>query len=310
MYMVVVGSLAYDSISTPAGSVERVLGGSGNYFSLSASRYSPVCVVGVIGEDYAETDLEMLRTRGIDVRGIEQTQGQTFHWKGAYENDMNEAITLSTELNVLESFNPQLPKNYRQASCVFLANIDPELQQRVLEQMDKPKIIACDTMNFWIASKKPALLKVLSRVNMLLINEGEAMELTGTTNAIAAAQAIRDLGPEVVVVKRGEYGFVLHTAERFFILPAFPIAKVVDPTGAGDTFAGGFMGTLARCGGDLSWKRLRQACVQGCLMASFTVQDFGVRAIRDLTPAQLQARQRAYLEVIAFDRDEQLLEGI
>lgn len=298
--IVVVGSLAYDSISTPNGEVERTLGGSSNYFSLAASHFSQVKVVGVVGDDYRDEDLKMLKNRSVDVSGIERVGGKTFHWKGQYEKDMNEAITLQTDLNVFENFNPRLPESYRDSEYVFLANIDPLLQMSVLEQVRKPRLICCDTMNFWIGSKLDALKNVLKKVDVLLINEGEAMLLSRASNAIAAAKVIVEMGPKAVVIKRGEYGFVLYCNDQYFVLPAFPIAKVVDPTGAGDTFAGGFVGHLARTGKSLDVAELKRACVYGCLMASFTVEGFGVEPQKNLSWSKVEERLALYREVISF----------
>lgn len=288
--ILVVGSLAYDTISTPSGKAPRTLGGSANYFSLAASLYAPVKVVGVVGEDYESKDLEMLKTRNVDVTGLKTVKGKTFHWEGAYDGDMNEAKTLATELNVFADFKPELPTSYQDAQYVFLANIDPALQLRVLEQVKKPRLVGADTMNFWISSKRDTLLQVLAKIDALLINEGEAEMLTGASNAIAASDALIKMGPKAVVVKRGEYGFVLRTQEGYFILPAFPVATVVDPTGAGDTFAGAFFGTLARSNRGLDLAALKEACVNGCLLASFTVQGFGVSALRDLTLVGVEKR--------------------
>lgn len=298
--IIVIGSLAYDSIYTPSGAAERALGGSSNYFSLSASMYSKVGVVGVIGEDYNSSDLDMLKNRDVDVSGIKKEKGKTFHWAGRYEGDLNEAQTLTTELNVFESFRPVLPDSFQNAEYVFLANIDPVLQLSVLEQVKKPKLVAMDTMNFWISSKLNDLKNVLKKVDVLLINEGEAKILTKEPNAIAASSKLLEMGPKAVVVKRGEYGFVLFHEKNYFILPAFPIAKVVDPTGAGDTFAGGFIGHLAKNGGGLNFEALKRACVQGCLMASFTVQDFSVRALINLTETQVDKRFKEYMKVVTI----------
>lgn len=295
--ILVVGSLAYDTISTPAGKAERTLGGSANYFSLAASLYSKVRVVGVVGEDYEPADLELLHKRGVDTKGLQKQTGKTFHWTGQYKGDMNEAITLATDLNVFEHFNPEIPAEYKNSSYVFLANIDPVLQLRVLEQIERPRMVASDTMNFWISSKMPELKKVLSKVDVLLVNEGEADSITGKSNAIASAQEILKLGPKAVVVKRGEYGFVLHTREGYFILPAFPIADVIDPTGAGDTFAGAFFGFLAKKNVGFDIGSLKQACVEGVLLASFTVQAFGVERLKSLTWADVEARHAQYLKV-------------
>lgn len=292
--ILVVGSLAYDSISTPAGKSERTLGGSANYFSLAASLFAPVRVVGVVGEDYADSDLKLLTDRKVDVAGLQKKAGKTFHWAGAYDGNMNEAKTLQTDLNVFGDFNPELPESYRDSKYVFLANIDPTLQLRVLEQVSKPKLVGADTMNFWISSKRDELMKVLAKIDALLINEGEAEMLTGKTNAIAASDELIKMGPKAVVVKRGEYGFVLRTGAGFFILPAFPIANVVDPTGAGDTFAGAFFGTLAKSDRGLDLASLKEACVNGCLLASFTVENFGVGNLRELSLTKLQARGEAF----------------
>lgn len=298
--ILVVGSLAYDTISTPEGKAPRTLGGSANYFSLAASLYSKVRVVGVVGEDYDESDLKILTSRGVDVDGMQKKPGKTFHWEGQYKDDMNEAITLATELNVFEHFNPELPEKYKNSSFVFLANIHPELQLRVLEQIKSPKMVGSDTMNFWIGSQLPKLKEVLAKVDVLLINEGESKQISKTSNAIAAAHEILKMGPKAVVIKRGEYGFVLYSAEGYFVLPAFPIAKVIDPTGAGDTFAGAFFGYLAKQNASFDLQTLKQACVHGCLMASFTVQEFGVQALTKLTWDSVQARHAEYEKVISI----------
>ncbi len=299
MSILVVGSLAYDSITTPAGSRDKVLGGSSNYFSLAASLYTKVKVVGVVGEDYTDADRAILLERGVDLSGVQVQKGRTFAWEGEYTGDLNEAKTLKTELNVFENFNPELPEGHRNSPYVFLANIDPTLQLQVLEQVDSPKLVGSDTMNFWIQSKKPELLKVLERIDVLLINEGEAKLLTGEANAIAAAKSVSKMGPKSVIIKRGEYGFVLYTPdEGYFILPAYPIAEVVDPTGAGDSFAGAFFGHLAQTGKSHDLSSLKMACLHGCLVASFTVQDFGTAALAKLDAAKLEERLKAYKKVI------------
>lgn len=291
--ILVVGSLAYDTLTTPHGHVDRALGGSANYFSLAASLYSHVRVVGVVGEDYREEDTAMLEKRKVDLAGLQKKAGKTFHWTGEYKK-MSEAITLATDLNVFADFNPQLPQEYRDSQYVFLANIDPVLQLRVLEQIEKPKLVGSDTMNFWISSKLPELKKVLSKVEVLLINEGEANSISKTENAIAAAAEILKMGPKAVVVKRGEYGFVLYTKEGYFIMPAFPIANVVDPTGAGDTFAGAFFGYLSKRDKGYDLHSLKQACIQGTLVASFTVEAFGVERLKSLTWPEVEHRLAEY----------------
>ncbi|MBX3040598.1 MAG: bifunctional hydroxymethylpyrimidine kinase/phosphomethylpyrimidine kinase [Bdellovibrionaceae bacterium] len=297
--ILVVGSLAYDGVETPAGKVDRALGGSANYFSLAASLFAGVRVVGVVGEDYAVEDENLLKSRNVDLSGLERVAGKTFFWKGKYEGDLNEAITLTTELNVFESFNPKLPEKFRDSNFVFLANIAPELQLQVLEQVKQPKFVGMDTMNFWISSKKESLLKILSRVDVVLINEKEAQMLTGASNAISAAPKITEMGPRAVVIKRGEYGFALYTKdEGFHILPAMPIPEVIDPTGAGDTFAGGFFGHLARLDKVPSAADMRDACVAGTLLASFTIQDFSVKSLSKVTLDDVRLRSRDYLKVI------------
>jgi sugar/nucleoside kinase (ribokinase family) len=289
--ILVVGSLAYDSIETPRGKVDKTLGGSANYFSVAAALFAPVRVVGVVGEDYAESDLALLRDRKVDTAGMVKSKGKTFHWEGCYEGDMNEAKTLKTELNVFEHFNPELPENYRSSEFIFLANIHPQLQMRVLEQVKSPLFIGSDTMNLWINNCRGDLLKVLARVNTLLINEGEARLLTGASNAIAAAAMILQMGPKFVVIKRGEYGFLMFGPEGYFMLPAVPISDVVDPTGAGDTFAGGFFGYLAgRSNGGLTTQDLKWACIHGSVMASFTVQGFGLSALANVNKQDLETR--------------------
>jgi sugar/nucleoside kinase (ribokinase family) len=297
--ILVVGSVGYDTITTPGGTRAGILGGSANYFSLAASLYAPVRVVGVVGEDYKAEHREMLETRNVDIRGLQQVPGKTFAWEGKYEKDMNEAITLATHLNVFENFHPAIPESYRTSSVVFLANIDPVLQLQVLEQVKSPRLVAADTMDYWIRSKRADLVKVLARIDVLLINEAELRQLTGTWNIVRAAKEVLAMGPKAVVVKRGEYGFFSYCEERFFVLPAFPVEDVVDPTGAGDTFAGGFLGHLAQLNRPWNRKDLKEACVHGCLLASFTVQDFGVEGVRKVSVARLDERIQAYQQVIS-----------
>lgn len=299
--ILVVGSLAYDSIKTPSGSVSKTLGGSANYFSLAASLFSKVRVVGVVGEDYESKDFDLLHSRGVDLRGLEKVPGKTFHWEGAYHEDMNEAVTLRTELNVFEKFEPNLPAEYRKSEFIFLANISPDLQLNVLDQIENPKFVGMDTMNFWINSKISDLKAVLKRVNLLLVNEGEAQMLTNTNNAIAAAPAICEMGPQYAVIKRGEYGFVLYSKEHgFFMLPAMPIPQVTDPTGAGDTFAGGFFGYLAGHSDNITFHDLKMACVNGTMMSSFTIQDFGVRALAKVQKLDVENRLQEFKQVITL----------
>jgi sugar/nucleoside kinase (ribokinase family) len=305
-----VGSLAFDSIQTPAGKAEKVLGGSVNYFSVAASFYAPVKVVGVVGDDFPKHHLDWLSGRHIDVSGIKVAKGQTFHWVGSYDQNLNEAKTLSTALNVFEHFDPKLSEEHQAVPYVFLANIDPILQQKVMDQVRAHKLVACDSMNFWITGKPEELKKTLKRVDILSINEGEAYLLSGEKNIIRAAEYIRTLGPSVVIVKRGEYGAMLFTPTGTFLASAFPVQNVVDPTGAGDSFAGAFMGYLAEAGADREMAKsdpakwdllLRKAVVAGCVMASFTVEDFSLHRLMRLEADELVGRQRSLINMIRME---------
>ncbi len=298
--ILVVGSLAYDSISTPFGKRERTLGGSANYFAVSASLFAQVNVVGVVGEDYKDSDLQILKDRGVRTDGLQKNSGKTFFWEGKYEASMNDAITLQTHLNVFENFQPKIPADFRASPFVFLANIDPVLQLQVLEQMTKPVLVGADTMNYWITSKRKDLDKVIERIDILLINETELRQLTGMYNSVSAAKAICKRGPKAVIVKRGEHGFLLYGEKGYFVLPAFPVENVIDPTGAGDTFAGGFFGYLASHSGKPDWDHIRRACVKGCLLASFTVEDFGTDGLKRVQKTDLMQRLDQYLEVIGY----------
>lgn len=295
MSILVVGSVAYDSVETPFGLRERVLGGSATYFSTCASYFSGVNLVAVVGDDFAEEDKRFLEGRSVNLEGLTTEEGKTFHWSGRYQGDMNEAETLDTRLNVFERFTPRLPESYHSLSTLFLANIDPELQLQVLDQMEKPGLTACDTMNFWIDGKREALLKLLPRVDILLLNEGEAKSLAGETNTLRAARVIREqMGPRRVVVKRGEYGVLVCGPDGFFGAPAFPVEQVVDPTGAGDTFAGGFIGYLDNKGA-LNEAAIRRAVAYGTVMASFTVEDFSLDRLKRLERNEIDERFEAYL---------------
>ena len=241
MGIVVVGTVAFDTVETPFGKGENVLGGSATYFSTSASFFTDVSLVAVVGEDFPEEHSQFLRSREIDLQGLQRIPGKTFHWTGKYGYDLNEAQTIDTQLNVLLDFKPELPPSYRDTDVLFLANIDPELQLEVLDQVNRPRLVACDSMNFWISSKPAALKEVMKRVDIVVINEGEARMLTGEANLVKAARQIISLGCKRLVVKRGEYGVLMFTADSVFAAPAYPLEEVFDPTGAGDTFAGGFM---------------------------------------------------------------------
>lgn len=281
--VLVVGSLAYDSVKTPSGKAEKSLGGSANYFSLAASLFSKVRVVGVVGEDYSEADRRILMDREVDLTGLQTVPGKTFHWEGTYEQNLNEAVTLKTELNVFAHFNPTLPPVYRDSSYVFLANIDPELQLQVLAQVEKPVFVGMDSMNFWIDSKQAQLREVLKKVDIVFMNDAEAKMLTQTSNTITAIKKVAELGPKYVVIKKGEYGATLYSKKYgFYQIPALPVENVVDPTGAGDSFAGGFFGTLAaRLNADQvpEWNDLKAATLAGTVLSSQTIQDFSMKAL-------------------------------
>jgi sugar/nucleoside kinase (ribokinase family) len=297
--LLVVGSLAYDSIQTPKGRAERTLGGSANYFSVSASQFTKVSLVGVVGEDYKESDIKLLKDRNIDTSGMQIQKGKTFFWEGAYEGDMNEAQTKITNLNVFESFNPKLPTEYTSSSFLFLANIAPELQLQVLEQVKSPLCIGLDTMNFWISTKLESLKSVIKKVNVVLINEKEAKDLTQQSSVVTAVKKIVEMGPICVVVKRGEYGFMCYTkTEGFFSLPAYPTESLVDPTGAGDTFAGGFFGYISSLKRAPTAHDFRQACIKGTVMASFTIEDFGLAALLKVNSDTFKSRERDYLKTV------------
>jgi sugar/nucleoside kinase (ribokinase family) len=301
MSLVVVGSVALDSVETPFGQKEDVLGGSATFFSTSASFFVPqVQIVAVVGEDFPQPHLDFLKSRGVDLSGLTREKGRTFRWKGKYTYELNEAHTLDTQLNVFEQFAPKLPERYRDAEYVFLGNIHPELQGQVLDQVKGPKLVAADTMNFWIKGSLPSLKKTLSRVNLLFVNDAEARQLAGEHNVVKAAQAILRMGPSRVVVKRGEYGALLFDQEHVFSCPAFPLAEVFDPTGAGDTFAGGFMGYLARAK-SVSHATLRQAMVMGSVMASFTVEKFSLDRLREVKQDELNARFEAFRRLTHFE---------
>ncbi len=305
MGIVVVGTVAFDTVETPFGRGENVLGGSATYFATSASFFSDVSLVAVVGEDFPDEHLAFLRSREINLDGLQKIPGKTFHWSGKYGYDLNEAQTLDTQLNVLMEFNPELPAAYRDTDVLFLANIDPELQLKVLDQVKSPKLTACDSMNFWISSKPEALKEVMKRVDIVVINEGEARMLTGEANLVKAARQIIALGCKRLVVKRGEYGVLMFTADTVFAAPALPLEEVFDPTGAGDTFAGGFMGYLANTG-DLSEDGLRQALVFGSVMASFNVEDFSLNRMKRLTYPEIEQRYRSFKSLTSF-RDLQPL---
>lgn len=300
MGLLVVGSIALDSVQTPFGANADALGGSAVFFTCAASILHPVQVVGVVGSDYPEEALERLTAQGADLRGVERCDGESFRWKGKYSYDLQNRETLETRLGVFATFQPTIPEEFRDAQYVFLGNIDPELQLRVLDQIHRPKLVACDTMNYWIHSKRTALMELLERTDVLLVNDAEARELSGDWNVYRAARWIVDRGPEMVVVKQGVYGAVLYQKDRVFYVPAYPLDEVFDPTGAGDAFAGGFLGHLARSDatgpGDL-----RRAMVYGSTMGSFAVERFSVDRFYEIGPAEVTARVREFADLVRFE---------
>jgi len=300
MSILVVGSVGLDSIKTPFGQVEEVLGGTATYFSLSACYFAPVNLVAVIGEDFPQRYIKLLTRKNINLEGLKQQEGLSFRYKGEYSYDFNQRTTIDTQLNVFEHFSPQLPEKYRQSNYVFLANIDPKLQLDVLQQTSSPKLIACDTMNFWIENKLQDLKKVLQEVDILIINDFEARELAEEHNLIKAARRIIEMGPHCLVIKRGEYGALMCSKEGFFWAPAYPLEDVQDPTGAGDSFAGGFMGYLASCR-DICTASLHRAVIFGSVMASFTVDDFSINRLKALTQKEIEIRFREFKKLTHFE---------
>ena len=298
--LLVVGSVAFDAVKTPFGEVEEALGGSATYFSTAASFFTEVNLIAVVGEDFPEEHIEFLKSRGIDVSGLERRSGKTFRWKGEYTYQLNEAHTLDTQLNVLETFRPKIPDHYRNPDLLFLGNIDPELQLDVLNQVERPKLVACDTMNFWIEGKREALWKVLEKVDVLVINDGEARELGQDANLVKVAKDTLARGPKHLIIKRGEYGVLMFNQKQTFGAPAFPLEMVKDPTGAGDTFAGGFMGHLAATN-DFSDAGLRRAIVFGSVMASFNVEAFSLDRMRDLDYKEVETRFREFKRLTHFE---------
>ncbi len=295
--VLVVGSVAYDDVETPIGRRENLLGGSATYFSIAASQFARPLLVGVVGTDFADADRGLLTDAGVDTTGLAvDGSGQTFRWGGRYHTDMNQRDTLYTHLNVFAGFDPKIPEHYRGAEFVFLGNIDPDLQAGVLDQIDAPKLVALDTMNFWIEGKRDALGRVLSRIDGLIINDEEGTLLTGRRTAVAIGRALQEMGPSIVVLKRGEHGALLFHGSDIFFVPAYPLDVVIDPTGAGDTFAGGFVGMLARLGG-LSDDNLRQAMLCGSIMASFCVEGFGLDRLAGVSLDDVRHRYDRFMEL-------------
>ena len=299
--LLTVGSIAYDSVRTPHAKSENVLGGSATYFSFSASFFSPVCLVAIVGEDFAEKDLALFKNHGIVTDYLERTPGKTFRWSGEYRQDMNVCDTLDTELNVLANFNPHLTANNCNPSYLFLANIDPDLQLQVLQQTHtRPNLVAADTMNLWIESKPEALRKVIKSVDTLFVNESEAHLIGETNHSIDASHRIRDMGVGTVILKQGEYGAMTLSSAPLFLAPAYPVTNVVDPTGAGDAFAGGVMGYLASRQSHTP-AEIRQAVVIGSVMASFAVESFGPYRLAEVTTEEIRTRIQALETFVGWD---------
>jgi sugar/nucleoside kinase (ribokinase family) len=300
MSLLVVGSVALDSVETPFGARDNALGGSATYFSAAASLLTDVGVVGVIGDDFPVQELEFLKARKVRLEGLEKVPGRTFRWKGKYGVDLNSAQTLDTQLNVFEHFDPKLDAWAKSADRIFLGNIHPELQLRVLNQVARPKLVAADTMNFWIGGERKKLLELVAKVDVLLVNDGEARQLSGEANVVKAAHAIMKMGPKFVVIKRGEYGSVLFHGSDAFCAPAFPLHTVLDPTGAGDTFAGGFLGLLDRLDTN-DYSALKQAVVMGSTLASFTVEKFSMDRLREISLHDVMVRFRSFRHLTHFE---------
>ncbi|MCP9438877.1 MAG: PfkB family carbohydrate kinase [Nitrospira sp.] len=298
--LLVVGSVALDTVKTPFGERTEVLGGSATYFSTSASFFTSVALIAVVGEDFPPRHVAFLKSRGIDLTGLERRPGATFRWKGEYTHQLNEAHTLETHLNVFETFRPIIPDTHRSPEVLFLGNIDPELQLDVLQKVNRPSLVACDTMNFWITRKRAALWKVLEHVDVLIINDGEARALGEDSNLVKVAKLVLSRGPKYLIVKRGEYGVLMFNEKQVFGAPAFPLEDVRDPTGAGDTFAGGFLGYLAATG-NRSEEAMKQAIIFGSVMASFTVESFSLDRLRILDYKEVQERFREFKRLTHFE---------
>jgi sugar/nucleoside kinase (ribokinase family) len=313
--VLVVGSVALDSVETPFGSVRDAIGGSATFFASAASPFTPVQLVGVVGSDYPTDDLQPLAARGVDLSGLQHADGPSFRWTGRYTHDLNVAQTLGTELGVFAEFRPAIPEAFRRTPFVFLANIDPRLQLDVLDQVESPRFVACDTMNFWIDSRRSDLLALLARVDLVTLNDGEARQLSGQVNLLHAARWLLERGPAHVVIKKGEHGALLFTRRpdpgtgpSIFFAPAYPLEAVFDPTGAGDSFAGGFMGHVAATG-DVSERNLRRAVVIGSAMGSFAVERFSNVRLLEITRADIDRRVREFRALVTFEEDLPLQTG-
>ena len=298
--ILVVGSVAFDSVKTPFGEADEILGGSATYFSVAASYFAPVRVVAVVGDDFGDEQIAVFQKHKIDIGGLNRVPGNTFRWKGEYGYDLNEARTLDTKLNVFETFDPQIPASYQSSEYVFLGNIDPELQLKVLQQIKRPRVVACDTMNFWIKGKLDGVKRTIAHVDILIINDAETRMLAAESNLVRAANKVLAMGPKTLIVKRGEYGVLMFHGESIFGAPAFPLEDVFDPTGAGDSFAGGFMGALAHAG-EVNERIFRRGIIFGSVMASFNVERFSLQRLTALTRAEIDARFSQFKTLTHFE---------
>ncbi|MCH8873009.1 sugar kinase [candidate division KSB1 bacterium] len=300
MSILVVGSAALDTVETPFGSVEDALGGSAIYFSAAASYFAPVNLVAVVGDDFPKEKIEFLKKKNVDFSGLEVADGKTFRWGGKYGFDLNDRDTLFTHLNVFEKFEPKIPNSYKNSEYIFLANIGPELQMDVLKQIQSPKLVALDTMNYWIGGDLPALRETLKRVDVLLVNDSEVRQLAYEANLVKASKIVQEMGPKTLIIKKGEHGALLITQDSFFWAPAYPLEFIYDPTGAGDTFAGGFMGYMAKSD-DISIDNLKRAVVFGSTMASFCVEKFSLERLENLTEEEIRKRFYEFWQMTNFD---------
>lgn len=300
MSILVVGSAALDTVETPYGSVEDALGGSAIYFSAAASYFAPVNLVAVVGDDFPREQIEFLKKKNVDFSGLEVANGKTFRWGGKYGFDLNERDTLFTHLNVFEKFEPKIPDSYKNSEYIFLANIGPDLQMDVLKQIQAPKLVALDTMNYWIGGNLPALRETLKRVDVLIINDSEVRQLANEANLVKASKIVQEMGPKTLIIKKGEHGALLITRNSFFWAPAYPLEIIYDPTGAGDTFAGGFMGYMARSD-DISIDNLKRAVVFGSAMASFCVEKFSLERLKNLSDEEIRTRFKEFWQMTNFD---------
>ena len=297
MSLLVVGSIAFDSIETPSGKVTEALGGSASYFSAAASFFNPVRIVAVVGSDFDNSLLDFIKERGVDLEGVYVEEGETFRWGAKYHKDINQRDTIFTKLNVFQSFKPKIPERFVESKYVFLANIDPDIQNDVLNQVKNPDFVVMDTMNYWITEKRDSVINVLKNVNGLILNDSEVRELSGEYNLIKAAKLVNKMGPEIIIVKKGEHGAFLYADDDFFFTPAFPLDEVIDPTGAGDSFAGGFMGYIAGSG-SLDVSEYKKGLVFGTIAASFCCERFGIERFKNLLKNELDERTEKFLDMI------------